>query len=160
MCLELEGVRRLVQRDPGAERFEWQVECAGRRADVLLDEQQSSVARLGGDERQVVLAQHLLAHEPQQEPQLPRRDESIGDGHRCLAEPAADRHDLVEQITLDPGDERRERRDVGADPAGPVDDAGPIDHAGKLGPERGRQARHDLRHRFGVARLRRLQLVR
>ena len=41
MRLELEGVRRLVERDPGPERIERHIQRPGGVADVLLHEQQA-----------------------------------------------------------------------------------------------------------------------
>ena len=67
MRLELEGVGRLVQRDPGPERPERHVQGAGRRPDVLLDEQQPAGRRLGREQREVVLAEDARAHEAEQE---------------------------------------------------------------------------------------------
>ena len=63
--LEFERVGRLVERDPGPERVERHVERLGRLADVLLDEEQLAGFRLGAEQRQVVLAEHPLAHEPE-----------------------------------------------------------------------------------------------
>ena len=57
-----------------------------------------------------------------------------------LAESAARRHDLVEQVRLELADERREGPGVGPDPAGPIHDLGPLHDAGQLGAERGRTA--------------------
>ena len=57
MRLELEGVGRLVQGDPGPERAERHAQRAGRRADVLLDEQQPAGRRLGRQQGEVVLAE-------------------------------------------------------------------------------------------------------
>src|SRR4029077_20005465 len=54
--LELEGVGRLVQGDPGSERADRHAQRAGCRPDVLLDEQQLAGRRLGREEREVVLA--------------------------------------------------------------------------------------------------------
>ncbi len=145
--LELECVGGLVQGDPATERVERQVEGTSGDPDVLLDEEQPSGRRLGRQERQVVLAEDLLAHESQQESQLAGRDVAVCDRHRRLAQASAGGHDLVEQLTLDLGDQRGERGHVGPDPTGAVDDAGPIDHARQLGAKRGREARHDRGHR-------------
>ena len=57
MGLELEGVRRLVQRDPGPERCDRDAERVGGRADVLLDEEEPAVLGLRGQDREVVLAE-------------------------------------------------------------------------------------------------------
>ena len=154
MRLELEGVGRLVEGDPRPERPERDVERARRLADVLLDEEEAARRRLGRQQGEVVLAEDLRAHEAEQEAELAGRDPAIGEGHRRLAEAAARRHDLVEELLLERADQRRERRDVGVDPAGPVDDAGSLDDPGQLGPERLRQARHDPGHRRGVVGLR------
>ena len=56
-------------------------------------------------------------------------------------------------------DELAERRDVGPDPAGPVDDARALDDARQLRPEGFGEARDDPRHRGRVLRLRGAQLV-
>ena len=71
----------------------------------------------------------------------------------ALAEAAAGGHDLVEQLRLELADQLGERRDVGVDPAGPVDDGRSLDDARQLGPERLGEAGHDPRHRRRVRRL-------
>ena len=57
MRLELEGVGRLVEGDPGPERADRHVQGAGRRPDVLLDEQEPAGRRLGRQKGEVVLAE-------------------------------------------------------------------------------------------------------
>ena len=57
MRLELEGVGRLVERDPGPERADRHAQRAGRGPDVLLDEEQPAGRGLGRQQREVVLAQ-------------------------------------------------------------------------------------------------------
>jgi len=157
--LELEGVGRLVQCDPRAERGQRDAECLGRQADVLLDEQEAPRCRFRGQQREVVLAEHALAHEPEQDAELAGRDPSIGERHRGDREAAADRHDLIEQVVLELADERGERGGVGTDPAGPIDHAGTLDDARQLRTERGRQRGHDPVHRRGVLRFRGAQLL-
>ena len=159
MRLELEGMRRLVQGDPHAEWLERQVEGGGRAADVLLDEQQPPVDGLGRHEREVVLPEHFLAHEAEQEAQLASRHVAVGDGHGRLAETTAGRHDLVEQLTLNTRDERGEGRHVGGHPAGAVDDAGSLDDAGQLRSERLGEPWDDRGHRRGVSGFGSLQLL-
>ena len=153
--LELEGVGRLVQGDPGPERRRAGTPSVrGRGPDVLLDEQEPAGRRLGGQQREVVLAEHALAHEPEQEAELAGRDPAVGEGHRRLGQAAADGHDLVEQVRLELADERRERRRVGPDPARPIDDAGALDDARQLGARApSTRTGHDARHRLGVGRL-------
>ena len=68
---------------------------------------------------------------PSRKPELARRDPAIGERHGRLGQPAAGRHDLVEQVRLELAHERGERAGVGADPAGPIDHAGPLDDAGQ-----------------------------
>ena len=60
MRLELEGVGRLVQRDPGPERRQRDAQGVRGRPDVLLDEQQTAGLCLGRQQREVVLAQDAL----------------------------------------------------------------------------------------------------
>ena len=109
--------------------------------------------RLGGQQGQVVLAEDPGAHEAEHEADLAGRDPAVGDRHGGLAEAAAGRHDLVEELALEPADQAAEAGRVGPDPAGPVDDPDPVDDPGQLGPERLAQARHDPGHRRGVGRL-------
>ena len=97
---------------------------------------------------------------PSRKPELAGRDPAVGERHRRLGQPAAGRHDLVEQVRLELADQRRERTGVGPDPARAIDHPGPLDDARQRGPERGRQRRHDPRHRLGVVRLGRAQLGR
>ena len=108
MCLEFEGVGRFVQRDPRPERAERHAQGARRLADVLLDEQQPAGGGLGGQQRDVVLAEHPLAHEPQQEAELAGRDPAVRERDRRLRQAPAGRHDLVEQVLLELADERGE----------------------------------------------------
>jgi hypothetical protein len=96
------------------------------------------------------LPQHPLAHEPEQEAQLTRRDPAVGDGHRRGAHSPAPRHDLVEQLVFELADERRERDGVGTDPARPVDDPGTLHHARQLRSQRRAEGRHDPGHRLGI----------
>ena len=56
MGLELEGMGRLVEGDPGPERRDRDAQRVRRAPDVLLDEQQPAVLRLGREHREVVLA--------------------------------------------------------------------------------------------------------
>ena len=107
--LELEGVGRLVQGDPGPERADRHAQRAGRRADVLLDEQQLAGRRLGRQQREVVLAQDAGPHETEQEPELAGRHPAIGQRHRGLGESAAGRDDLVEQVGLELAHQRLRR---------------------------------------------------
>ena len=109
MGLELERVGRLVERDPGSELVERQVQGLRGLADVLLDEQEPAGRALGREERKVVLAQHALAHEPEHQADLAGRDEPVGERDRGLSEAAARRDDLVEQVLLEAADERRRR---------------------------------------------------
>ncbi len=60
-------------------------------------------------EGQVVLAEDALAHEPQDQPDLARGDPAVRERHRRLAEAAARREDLVEEVPLDASDERPRR---------------------------------------------------
>ena len=74
---------------------------------------------LGREQREVVLAEHARAHEPEQEAELAGRDPAIGERHRRLGEAAAGRHDLVEQVRLELADERREGRRCWRGPSRP-----------------------------------------
>ena len=67
MRLELERVGRLVEGDPGPERVERHAQRLRGLPDVLLDEQQPAGRLLGRQQREVVLAEHARAHEPEQE---------------------------------------------------------------------------------------------
>ena len=78
----------------------------------------------------------------------------------ALPSAAADRHDLVEQVRLELADERRERADVGPDPARPVDDAGALDDARQLRPEGRARGPARCGHRLGVGGLAGPQLGR
>ena len=89
MRLELEGVGRLVQGDPGPERADRHAQRPGRRADVLLDEEQATGRRLGRQQREVVLAEDARAHEPEQEAELAGGHPAVGEGHRRLGQAAA-----------------------------------------------------------------------
>ena len=160
MRFELEGVGRLVERDPRPERPERHVQGARRGPDVLLDEQESAGGRFGRQQREVVLAKDASPHEPEQEAQLTGRHPAVGEGHRRLGQSPAGRDDLVEQVGLQLADERAERTRVGADPARPIDDAGPFDDTWQRAAERRRQGGHDARHGLGVGRLRGRQLAR
>ena len=160
MALELERVGRLVEGDPRPERPDRDVEGPRRGPDVLLDEEKPAVLGLGRQQGEVVLPQHPRAHEPEQEPDLAGRHPAVGDHHRRRGEPATGADDLAEEIALDPGDERAERRDVGPDPAGPVDDHRPLDDPGQGRPEGFGQPRHDDGHRLAVGGVGGLQLER
>ena len=107
-----------------------------RAADVLLDEQQSTVLGLGREHRDVVLAEDARAHEPEQVAELLAGDPAVREGHRGACQAAALGDDLVEQLVLHARDQRPEGPDVGADPAGPVDDGRPLDDARQRRPER------------------------
>ncbi len=146
MRLELEGVGRLVEGDPGPERADRHAQRAGRGPDVLLDEEQLAGCRLGRQQGEVVLAQHAGPHETEQEPELAGRHPAVGERHRRLGQATAGRDDLVEQVGLELAHQRGERTGVGADPARPVDDAGALDDARQRAPEGGRQGRHDAGH--------------
>ena len=159
MGLEFERVRRLVERDPRPERDQRHVERARRHAHVLLDEQQPTRGDLRGQHGEVVLAEHALAHEPEQDAELARGHPAVGERHRRLGEAAAGRHDLVEELALQAADERGERRRVGADPAGAIDDLRPFDDAGQLRLERRAERGHDPLHGLPVVRLRRPELL-
>src|SRR3974390_1322650 len=76
--LELERVGRLVKRDPGAERLDRHVHRGRRRPNVLLDEEQPAGRGFGRDQREVVLAEHALAHEPEQDAELGGREPAVG----------------------------------------------------------------------------------
>ena len=153
MGLELEGVGRLVEGDPGPERADRHAQRSRRRADVLLDEQEPAGRGLHRQQRQVVLAEHARAHEPEQEPELAVGHPAIGQRHRRLGQPAARRDHLVEQVRLELADQRRERADVGANPAGPIDHRRALHDARQRRPQRGGERRDDPRHRVGVGRL-------
>ena len=151
MRLELEGMGRLVQRDPGPERTDghaagwprWRG-CSPRRTGAVR-------RLLGREQREVVLAQDARAHEPEQVAELARGHPAVGERHRRLGQAAAGRDDLVEQVRLELPDERREGRRVGAHPAGPVDDAGALDDARQLRAERLVESAGTIRgHRLGV----------
>ena len=58
----------------------------------------------------------------------------------ALREPAARRQHLVEELALEPADEPGERRRVGPDPAGPVDDGDAL-HDARQVRARGARAR-------------------
>ena len=152
MRLELEGVGRLVERDPGPERPDRHAQRPGRGADVLLDEQEPPRGGLGGQQREVVLAEDPGAHEPEQEAELARRHPPVGQRHGGLGQAATGRDDLVEQVGLELAHERRERTGVGPHPARPIDDAGPFDDARQRAAEGRREGGHDARHRLGVGR--------
>ncbi len=150
MGLELEGVGRLVEGDPGAERIEGHAERPGGLADVLLDEEELPGLGFRGQEGEVVLAQDALAHEAQEEPELAGRDPAVRQGQRGLPEPGSRRHDLVEELALQPPEERGEGGEVGPDPGGPVHDRDALDDARERrlrGPPPGRARRAAWRPR-------------
>ena len=111
MGLELERVGRLVEGDPGPERVERHAEVARRLADVLLDEQQPARRRLGATAGRGRTGRGRgVPMKPSRKPSwrvVIQRFASATDG---LAEAAAGRHDLVEQVALEAPDERREAR--------------------------------------------------
>ena len=160
MRLELEGVGRLVQRDPGPERADRHAQRAGRRANVLLDEQEPAGRRLHGQQGQVVLAEDPRAHEAEQEAELAVRHPAIGERHRRLGQAATRRDHLVEQVGFELADQRRERADVGADPAGPIDHGRALDDARQRRAQGARERRDDPGHRVGVGGLGGAQLGR
>ena len=97
MGLELEGMRRLVQSDPGPERPKRHVQGAGGLADILLDEQEPARRRFGGQEGQVVLAQDALAEEAEQVADLASGEVPVRDRQHGFRQATADRHDLVQR---------------------------------------------------------------
>src|SRR5918993_538748 len=113
MRLELERVGGLVQGDPRPERGDRDTERSGGLPDVLLDEQKPAWCGLHGQQGEVVLTQDTRAHEPEQETELPIRHPAIRKGHRRFGEAAAGWDDLVEELTLELADQRRERAGVG-----------------------------------------------
>ena len=161
MRLELEGVGRLVQRDPGPERAERHAQrpspsrgCSPRRTAAGPGAaSMDSSARSYWPRTRVPMNPSSIA-------ELAVRDPAVGQGHRRLRQAAARRHDLVEQLALELADQRRERAGVGAHPAGPIHDAGPLDDARQRRAERGRQRRHDPGHRLRVGGLRGPELGR
>jgi hypothetical protein len=85
VSLELEGMGRLVQRDPRTERAERDVQRSRGLPDVLLDEQEPAWRRLCRQQREVVLAEDLRSHESEEEAQLAGRHPAICERHRRLA---------------------------------------------------------------------------
>ena len=102
MSLELEGVRGLVESDPGPERVERHVQRGGRGPDVLVDEDQPAGLGFRRQQRQVVLAEDALPEEAQQVAELARRHHAVGDGHRRLDQPDPRRQHLLEQAPSRP----------------------------------------------------------
>ncbi len=152
MSLEFEGMGGFMQRDPGPERPDRHAQGSGGRPDVLLDEQEAARRRLHRQRGEVVLAEDGGAHESEEEADLATRHPAIGEGHRRLGQPTADGDHLIEQVRFELADERRERSDIGPDPACTIDDGGAFDDAGQGRPESTRQGRDDARHRLGVER--------
>ena len=151
MRLELEGVRRLVERDPGPERTERHAQRAGRRRGCSPRRTAAGPGAASVDSSaRSYWPRTRVPMNPSRKPELAGRDPAIGERHRRLGEPAAGRDDLVEQVRLELAHERPERPGVGADPAGPIDDARSLDDARQRAAERGRQGRDDPRHRLGV----------
>ena len=135
VSLELEGVGRLVQRDPRAERAQRHAHGCRGLADVLLDEQQPPGRGLGGEQREVVLAEDPLAHEPEQQRQLARGDPAVRHRHRGLGDAAPRRqHWSSSSPSSRPMSPAKARR-VGAHPGGPVHDLDPLDDARQLRAE-------------------------
>ena len=111
---------------------------------------------LGGQQREVVLAEDALAHEPEQEAELAGRDPAVGERHRRPGEPAAGRHDLVEQL-VPPACRSATRtspmlaRTQPARSTTPERSTTPGSSVPSASAERG----HDAGHGLGVGRLRR-----
>ncbi len=148
-----------MQRDPGPERSQRHVHDPRGVADVLLDEQQTAGRGLRREESEVVLAEHPLAHEAEQEPQLARRDPAVGERHGRLRDTAALGQHLVQELALEPPDEPGERRCVRPDPGRPVHDRDSVDNPRQVRPEMLGQRRHDLGHRGRIVALGRPELV-
>src|SRR5215218_4879482 len=71
MRLKLEGVRRLVQRQPHAELITWQPEGVLGRLDIRLDIVEATrTQRLTAEESQVVLTEHLAREVAEEESNL------------------------------------------------------------------------------------------
>ena len=77
MGLELEGVRRLVERDERAELVARQAHRGGRAHDVRLDEVEPAAGRAGGQQADVVLAEHLAPEEGEHEAELLVADRAV-----------------------------------------------------------------------------------
>ena len=71
MRLELEGVRRLVQRQPHAELVTWHPEGVLRRLDIRLNIVEAArTQRLAAEESQIVLSEHLAREVAEEESDL------------------------------------------------------------------------------------------
>src|SRR5205823_196913 len=80
---ELEGVRRLVQRDKGPELVEGNSQARGGGADVWLDEMEPAPGdRRSRQQADVVLAEHLASQEADEEPELLVSDRAIDDARQ------------------------------------------------------------------------------
>ena len=90
-------------------------------------------------QREVVLAEHPLAHEPQQQTQLAGGDPAVGERHRGLADAAARRQHLVEEVPLEAADEAGEDLRVGTHPGGAIDDGHAVHDARQLRARGGRR---------------------
>ena len=146
MGFELEGMGRLVERDPGPHVGQWHVQLTRQAADVLLDEEQTARPRLRGQQRHVVLAQDARAQEAEHEADLARDDDPVRQGGEAGAE-ARVRRSVADERALEPGDEVLKGADVGGCPAGTVDNGMALDDAGQGRPEARLETRHDAIHR-------------
>ena len=145
---ELRAVRDLVDRDPAAEVERAEREPLLERQDVgpdVVDRVDVGGARFGIGHEQVVLAEHALREVPEQRTDLGTRDPPADRRDRALREPLA-------QALGERREHLAHRRDVGLDPAGPVEHRGMgaarRAQAGELGDEIFGLGRH----RFEVAR--------
>ena len=122
MGLELEGVRRLVERDERAETVERDAQASGGGGDVGFDEIEPAPRnRRSSQQAGVVLPKHLARQEPNQESELLVPDRAVDDARQRLSRGLRASGRLVEEH-LHPREERAERGQVEVDPFQAVDD--------------------------------------
>ena len=137
MGLELEGVRRLVERDPGPERARAARPGPGPSGGC-------SPRRTGAGPASISADSSARSYWPRTfEPMNPSRNPSwrvvtqrLARAIVALPSPPPGGMTWSSSSSSSVADQRRERRDVRPDPAGPVDDARTLDDAGQLRAER------------------------
>ena len=140
MRLELEGVGRLVEGDPGPERVERHAERRAVRRMFSSTKSSRPGVGLGRQQREVVLAEHALPRNPSRNPSWRVVSQRLASAIAALVSPPAG-GTTWSRVVLELADQGRERRRVGADPAGPVDDTPSARPRRELAPERAPTAR-------------------